>query len=337
MDLFQHLTTFVRIADTGSISKAARSLRLSVAMVSRHLRGLEQHLGADLMRRTTRRLDLTPAGHELLLRARAILAGVTDAEEAIRRGAAVSGTVVISLPVSFGLSHISPVFPALLAKHPRLELDLRFEDRLVDLLADGVDLAIRAGALPPDSPFVTAKKLATIERVVCASPAFLARYGPLDSVEALSAVPCVIQGPAPARWAFELADGPKVVTVEGRLHTNNVFALRDAALAGLGVARMPVWIVGDDLANGRLVRLVPDAKLPVVDVIAMYHRGAEGSAAVRGVIRFLEDEIPKRMETPTTRSRAGRRGAAPSVAGTERPRKGAGSTPRPARVIASAS
>jgi DNA-binding transcriptional LysR family regulator len=173
VDTLSLMTTFVCIADSGSISSAARSLRLSVPMASRHLRSLEQELGVALVRRTTRRLDLTEAGAELLPRARRLLREVDETRDAVRPAKGASGLLVVSAPVSFGLAQIAPLVPKLLEEHPRLSLELRFDDRVVDLLGEGVDLALRVGTPAPDSPFVVARRLATYERVLCATPAFL--------------------------------------------------------------------------------------------------------------------------------------------------------------------
>lgn len=290
------MTTFVRIADAGSISKAAASLRLSVAMASRHLRALEDDLGVELIRRTTRALALTEAGTEFLVRSRALLAGVSEARDVVRPGRGVAGVLSISLPVSFGLAQVGPLFPALLAVHPRLKLDLRFEDRVIDLLGDGVDLAIRAGMQPPDSPFVIARKLATVDRLLCASPAFLARHGRITSVDVLARLPCLIQGQAPTRWSFDTPEGPATVGVDGRVRTTNVIALREAALAGLGVARLPSWIVDEDLRKKRLVRVLETATMPRIEIYGMFHAGSKGSAAIHGVLDFLRAELPRRTK-----------------------------------------
>ena len=293
MDLLQHMNTFVRIADAGSISRAAASLHLSVAMASRHLRALENDLGVELIRRTTRALALTEAGAEFLVRSRAVLAGVSEARDIVRPGRGVSGMVSVSLPVSFGLSQIGPLFPAMLAAHPHLKLDLRFEDRVIDLLGDGVDLAIRAGLRPPDSPFVIARRLATIDRVLCASPAFIARHGRITTIAALARVPCVVQGPAPTRWSFDLPDGPTTVEVDGRVRSTSVIALRQAVLAGLGVARLPRFIVEEDLRKKRLARVLETAAMPIVEIFGMFHAGSKGSAAIRAVLDFLHDQLPR--------------------------------------------
>lgn len=154
-------------------------------------------MDAELVPRTTRRLTLTEPGAAFLLRSRALLASADEARDSVRPGQGPAGLMVVSLPVSFGLSQIRPLFPAMLEKYPRLQLDLRFEDRFVDLLTDGVDLAIRAGVAPPDSPFIIARKLATVERVLCAAPALLAQHGRVPSLDALPSFPCVVQGASP--------------------------------------------------------------------------------------------------------------------------------------------
>jgi hypothetical protein len=153
----------------------------------------------------------------------------------------------MSVPVSFRLAKIAPAIPKLLMKNPQLSLDIRFEDAVIDLLGDAVDLAIRCGFPPPDSPFVVSRRLASFERILCASPSFLKRAGTPTNVEDLADTRCVIVGAGATRWHFETLAGPREVVVEGRLRTSTVLAMREAALAGLGVAQMPEWLVADDL------------------------------------------------------------------------------------------
>ncbi len=289
------MTTFVRIAEAGSISRGARSLSLSVAMASRHLRALEDELGVELMRRTTHHLALTEAGAEFLARSRAVLASAEEAKDAVRPGDRAVGLVVVSLPVSFGLALIEPLFHSLLRDHPRLRLDLRFDDRAVDLLSEGVDLALRAGVAVPDSPFLVARRLASIPRVLCASPAFLARHEPIASTADLSRVPCVVQGAAPTRWQFVTREGVDAIVVDGRFRTNNVIALRNAVLEHEGVGRLPLWIVRDDLRAKRLARVLPGMELPSVPVHGVVHRGATTKVAVRAVLEHLQVELPARL------------------------------------------
>jgi DNA-binding transcriptional LysR family regulator len=295
VDTLSLMATFVRIADSGSISSAARSLRLSVPMASRHLRALEKELGASLVRRTTRRLDLTEAGVELLPRARRLLREVDEARDAVRPSRGASGLLVVSAPVSFGLAKVAPLVPRLLEAHPRLSLELRFDDRVVDLLGEGVDLALRVGVAPPDSPFLVARRLATYERVLCATPAFLKKHGAIKTVDALAGVACVILGGSPARWHFDTPDGPRSVAVEGRIRSNNVLALRDAALAGLGVVQLPRWLIVDELKRKRLVRILESASVPLVTVLGLVHADARRSSSLRLVQDFLARELPRAL------------------------------------------
>jgi len=287
------MTTFVRIADTGNISRAARSLGLSVAMASRHLRWLEDDVGVPLMRRTTRRLDLTEAGLDFVTRARAILAGVEEAKNVIRPGRGVAGRIVLSVPPSLGLGGIGPLVPALLDDNPRLRIELRFEDRVVDLLEDGVDVAVRAGRSPPDSPFVVARRLASFERVVCASPRLLAKTGRIDEVAKLAELPCVLHGAAPTAWEFQTADGRESVTVDGRLRTNNLVAVRDAVVAGLGIGWLPSWLADADLRTRRVKRVLDGATMLPISVYGLFHPQGRANAAVRAVLDCLASELPR--------------------------------------------
>jgi DNA-binding transcriptional LysR family regulator len=148
---------------------------------------------------------------------------------------------------------------------------------------------------PPDSPFLVARRLATYERVVCAAPSFVKKHGPVRTVDALRAIPCVILGAGQQRWEFTTPAGSKSVVVEGRVHSNNVLALRDAALAGLGVAQLPAWLVQADLEAKRLVRLLRGASLPIVNVLGLVHVDARRSHTLRLVQDFLAAELPRAL------------------------------------------
>src|SRR5208282_4654060 len=211
--MFRRMTTFVKIAESGNISRAARSLGMSVPMASRHLLWLEKELGVGLMRRTTHHLELTDAGRDFLPRARAILFGLDEAREAVGPGRGVVGRVVLAVQPAFGLERIVPQVPALLEKHPRLRLDLRFEDRAVDLIAEGVDVAIRAGPRPEDSSSVVMRRLGSYGLVVVAAPSFLAKFGPVETAGDLARAPCVILDTGPREWTFETGKGPMSVVV----------------------------------------------------------------------------------------------------------------------------
>ncbi len=284
--MLDQMTTFVRIAETGSITRAARSLGVSLPMASRHLRWLEQELGTALVHRTTRQLHLTDAGQDFATRARALLRGLDDAKQALRPGPSLAGRVVVTAPNALGTYQLSSILPSLAARHPRLRIDLRLEDRAIDLVKEGVDLAIRAAA-PPDHASLVARELATYNRVVCAAPSFLARQGPIDSLSALAKASCVLHGCGPAVWNFETPDGPKSITVDGPLCTNNVAIIRDAVLAGVGAAWLPDYVIGEELRDGRLVRLIPEAKLPLIRVFGIMPKHARQRATVRAVLDIL--------------------------------------------------
>jgi DNA-binding transcriptional LysR family regulator len=198
----------------GSITRAARSLGLSLPKASRHLSWLEQELGISLVHRTTRQLHLTDAGQQFATRARALLLGLDDAKQALRPGPVLAGQVVVTAPNALGTYELSSIMPSLAARHPRLRLELRLEDRAVDLVKEGVDLAIRAG-VPPDHASLVARELATYDRVLCAAPSFLAQHGAIDSFAALAAAPCVLHGCGPAVWNFETPEGQKSIRVDG--------------------------------------------------------------------------------------------------------------------------
>lgn len=309
--MLRQLTTFVRIADLGSISRAARSLHLSVPMASRHLAWLEKELGASLVRRTTRQLDLTDAGRELLDRARVVLSGLEEARQSVRPGPGAMGRLVLAVQPALGLAHIVPHVPAVLAQHPRLQLDLRLEARMVDLLADGVDVAIRAGVAPPDSTSVIARRLGAYELVVCASPSFIEAHGRVESAAELARVPFVVLDTSPRVWEWETANGRESVVPAGRVHTNDFFALRELVLAGLGVGCLPSWLAQEDLRRGRLVRLLTRATSPSVDVVAYYHGNSRGSGPIRALLDFLEPRL--RGGAPDVRGVTGARGSLDSA------------------------
>jgi DNA-binding transcriptional LysR family regulator len=287
--MFEQMTTFVRIAEMGSITRAARSLGLSLPMASRHLRWLEQELGTLLVHRTTRQLHLTDAGQEFATRARALLAGVDDAKQALRPGPSLVGRVVVTAPNGLGTYQLASIMPFLAATHPRIRIELRLDDRAVNLVKEGVDLALRAGP-PPDRASLVARELATFERVVCATPSFVARHGAIDSLAALAAAPCILHGCGQVGqtvWPFETPEGPKSITVDGPLRANNVAVVREAILAGVGAGWLPKYVIREDLGDGRLVQLLPEAKLPPIRIYGIMPKQARQVRTVRAVLDFL--------------------------------------------------
>jgi DNA-binding transcriptional LysR family regulator len=296
------MATFVRIAEAGNISRAARSLGLSVGMASRHLSWLEHELGAALMRRTTRSIQLTPAGRDLLVRASAILSGVAEAREAMRPGRGAAGRVVLAAQPAFGLVRLAPLIPSLLARHPRLQLELRFLDRRVDFVTDGVDVGILTGVRPPKSASLALRRLGTYEIAICAAPKLADSLAPIRKVSDLERAPCVVLDTGPATWSF--ATGEAIVA-RGRVHTNDLLATRELVRGGVGVAWLPVWLADEDLRSGRLVRILPDAAPPTVEVFALYPRESRELPAVRAVLDHAIEGLGQEKYLPgPRRSRA---------------------------------
>jgi DNA-binding transcriptional LysR family regulator len=286
------LRLFLRVLDAGSISLAGRQLGVSAAVASQRLKRLESRLGVRLFHRTTRRLEPTAEGTWLAERGRASieeLARVTDALG--RAGREISGTLRVSVPESFGRQHISPLLPAFLEQHPRLALNMQFSDQVVDLVASGLDLAIRIGSLQDSS--AVAQRLATDRRVLCASPAYLRRRGAPRTLEELESHECLLLRAGSGLrfpWRFVTAAGVAQPRVRGRFETNLGEALRDAALAGLGIALHSTWHVCDDLHAGRLQLVLPD--VPPVDA-GIYAVAPERRkpARVRAFIDHLEAQF----------------------------------------------
>ena len=280
---------FVAVAAQESFSGAARSLGLSKSVVSKQVGRLEQALGARLLNRTTRRVSLTEAGLAFHRGSLEALAAAEAAEAAVSRLAeAPRGRLRISAPVSFSVRHLGPLLTEFLARYPQITLDLTLNDRRVDLVEEGFDLALRIGVL--DDSSLIARKLAPSPLVLCAAPAYLARWGAPAAPRDLTDHDCLIYGhqPGPAQWHFQGPDGRRSVRVRGRLEANNGDLLRAAALDGAGIALLPQFIVGGDIAAGDLARLLPDWDCPSPSAIyAVYPTSRQLSPKVRVCIDYL--------------------------------------------------
>ena len=265
MDRLDELAMLVAVIDTGGLAAAGRKLRRSPAAMTRALAALEERMGARLIERTTRRLAPTEAGRDLADRARRLLA---DYEVALQAPApdAVRGTLRITGPTIFGGRHLMPVVSDFLAEYPGVQADLTLHDRNLDLIEGELHVALRIGPLADSSLLV--RRLGTVRRVVIASPAYLDRRGaPLEPADlsAHDTILTTVVSPTP-EWRFEAQGRARAVRLEPRLRVNDVEAALSAVLAGRGVGRALSYQVADDLAQGRLVRLLRDfepAPLPV--------------------------------------------------------------------------
>ncbi len=289
MDRLTALEVFVKVVESQSFAAAARQLGLSPAMASKHIQALEERLGARLLNRTTRRLSLTEVGRGYYERSRQVLADLEDADRAagdLQR--APRGRLKVNAPFSFGIRHVGPAVAAYLATYPEVSIDLDLNDRYVDILAEGVDLALRVGRLSDSS--LIARRLAPIRLVAFASPAYLARHGTPRTPQELAAHNCLLYTYAATadEWRFIGPDGADaVVRVSGRLAANNGDVLLAAAVDGLGIALGPTFIAGEHVQAGKLVTLLPGYAPPEVALYAVYPPGRHLSAKLRSFVDFL--------------------------------------------------
>jgi DNA-binding transcriptional LysR family regulator len=301
MDYFASMRAFVRAVELGSFSKAAAEEGVKVSTVSRYVTALEADLGAALFNRSTRRLHLTEVGARFHEDAARILAEVADARQtAASLNARPQGLLKITMPGAFGRRHVVPHLRDFLDEHPDIRVDATLTDETVDLIASGADLAVRIGALA-DSRLV-AKRLAPQRRSVVASPAYLCGHPQITGPADLAGHECLgfALQPKPA-WYFRPAGPPEgaeplEVAVSGRLRANDSEALLEAAVAGVGVALLPNWLTGADIAAGRLAVILPQwealiAPGPERAIWGVYPPKRVVSPKVRAFLTFLERRI----------------------------------------------
>lgn len=264
MERIGDLDLFLRALDLGSISAAARSLDVSVAVASQRLKRLEKQLGVRLLHRTTRHLHPTPEGALLAERGRALAEDMEALTTELRQsGTEPSGTLRMTASASFGRQYLSPLLPGFLARYPRVKISLDLADAYQELAGSGYDLAVRIGALV-DSNLV-AHKIATNRRVLCASPRYLAKHGTPRVPADLAQHECLVLLGSSGRqdvWRMSDHNGrEEAVRVSGRFECNFGEALRDAAVGGLGIAQHSTWHICDDLREGRLVQVLPQHRI----------------------------------------------------------------------------
>lgn len=293
MDRLAALEAFAKVAETQSFSEAARRLRSSKSAVSRHVAALEADLGARLLHRTTRSLTLTEAGRSYYERASRILADLEEADASVSQlQAAPRGRLRVNAPMSFGFLHLAAALGDFLTRYPEIELDVALTDRFVDLVDEGVDVAVRIGNLSDSS--LVARRLAVIRRVVCASPDYLKARGVPQTPDDLKAHDCLINTNMGAgrEWRFAHADGkPWPVEVNGRMHSNNGDMLRVAALRGHGFVDLPTFIVGEDLKAGTLVGVLEPYVAQHLTLNAVYPTARHLSPKVRAFVDFLSQRF----------------------------------------------
>jgi len=293
MDRLEEMRTFVGVVEAGSITGASERLGIAKSAVSRRLADLEERLSVQLFRRTTRRLDLTDTGRSFYERCLRILADVEEAELAVsQEHGDLQGRLRVAVPLSFGLNHLGPAIDAFLRTHPGIEFDLDLNDRQVDLLAEGFDLAVRIAELA-DSTLI-ARRLAPVRHVVCASPAYLAEHGTPHSPVELAEHNCLIyaNAPNPGVWAYTDSTGRQgSVQVRARLRANNGDCLRQAAEDGHGIVLEPSFIVHRAIEARKLRPILTEFQWPTIYAHAVYPRTRHLSRRVRAFVDFLAERF----------------------------------------------
>lgn len=291
MDRLSAMSMFVRVVETGSFSAVAKEIHTTQPTISKNIAELESWLGAKLLNRSTRSLRLTESGADYYERCVAILQEVEEAEQSVGQLQTLpKGVVRISTVVAFGRLHIVPRLAEFFASYPDIHIDVRMNDRIVDLVEEGVDVAFRMGKLPDSS--LVAKTLCSSPMVTVATPGYLKSHGIPQHPRELKEHDCVIY----TEWARShdidyLEEGePLRVRVDGRLLTNNSEAMRAALLSGLGIAKAPKWLVGDALKSGELVSILADYQTNPVDIHAVYPSGRHLPSKVRCLIDFFAEQ-----------------------------------------------
>jgi DNA-binding transcriptional LysR family regulator len=292
MNKLLQMQAFAEVIRSGSFVAAAEALGMSKAAVSRHVGELEARLGVRLLHRTTRRLSLTEEGQVFQARCQEILSSVDEAEDEISsQTGTASGQLRISAPTTYGVRHLAPLWGAFREQHPNVTLDITLADRVVDLIEEGYDLAVRIGELANSS--LVSRRLASTRIILCASPRYLEMHGtprhPSDL--ATHSVLAYSYWSGKDEWRFTGPDGPVAVRTQPWLTTNSGEICQAVALAHQGVILQPSFVVEDDLAAGRLVELMPEYKSVELGVYAVYPTRKHVPAKVRALIGFLVEAL----------------------------------------------
>ncbi len=294
MDRIGDLHLFLRVLDLGSISAAARSLDLSVAVASQRLKRLEKTLGVRLIHRSTRQLRVTAEGAALAEQGRPLVEDLEALTSSLKKAAKdVSGTLRVTVPAAFGRQYISPLLPTFLARHPRLRVSIDMSDPMQDLVGEGFDLAIRIGQV--QEPNLIARRLTNNRRLLCAAPTYLKRHGAPASPEDLRKHDCLLmmgaKGPRD-QWVLSAPDGTETtIKVHGRLESNMGEVIRDAAIAGMGISLHSTWHVCEDLLAGRLTQILPEYQLAPSAIYAVMPPRRIMLPRVRVFIDFLVEHF----------------------------------------------
>lgn len=286
------LPVFVSVIEQGSFSKAAEKLGLTKSAVSKRITELESQLGVKLLHRTTRKLSLTEAGERYFEYALVALRAAQEAEDAATELQNVpKGILRVSALMSFGRLHLAPMIPAFLKQYPRIELHMTMNDRGTDIIAEGFDVAVRVGEY--GKAVSTAKKIAPLHSVLCASPDYIAEHGLPAVPAALTHHNCILYTyhTVVNEWVFFQAGETETVRVSGNYQVNNSEALRESLVQGLGIGRLPTFIAGEDIQAGRLVPLFEEYVMPHKTLYAVFPEKQYLPEKVRVFIKFVIQKL----------------------------------------------
>ncbi|AOY91032.1 LysR family transcriptional regulator [Cupriavidus sp. USMAA2-4] len=284
------MQVFCTVVDKGSFIAAAEPLDMSKAAVSRHVNALEARLGVRLLQRTTRRLSLTEAGRGFYQQAREVLGLMDAAESAVASGAVEpSGVLRLSAPLSFGIQHLAPLWADFLRAHPRIELDISLNDRVVDLVEEGFDMAVRIARLQDSS--LIGRRLASTRMRLCAAPSYLARHPPLATPADLAAHPVIAYSHFATRneWRFTGPEGEVSVQTHSTVRCNNGDTCRAIAIGGGGILLQPSFMLYQDLRRGDLVEILPAYRSVELGIYAVYPSRKHLPPKVRALIGYLAE------------------------------------------------
>ena len=289
MNRFENMDSFIRVVEAGSISGAAERLNVAKSAVSRRLKELEKHLGVELFHRTTRQMNLTDTGRAFYHQAVRILDDVLEAEIATSQAhGTLKGSLKIALPSTFGLMHMGPIINDFIKEHPQIEFDLDFNDREVDLIQEGFDLAIRIANLPDSS--LIARRIAPVKTVICASPDYLKQMGIPQSPEDLIEHKCLVYSLQRdfEYWHLTDANGNEIKTkIYPYLKASTGEFLKEAAVDGQGIILVPTFIAYKEIENGSLIPLLKDYTSPQINAYAIYPQTRHLSQRVRAFVDLL--------------------------------------------------
>jgi DNA-binding transcriptional LysR family regulator len=296
MDRLHTMRVFVRVVEAGSFAGAADALDLSPAAVTRNLADLEGHLGTRLLHRNTRHLSLTDAGAEYYERCRQLLDGIEQAELAAGRLVRDPvGKLRIGAPVAFFLHYLVPWLNEYGQRFPRVRMDVSLSDRSVDVVGEGFDVCLRVARKLDDG--LVARRLGSARMVTSASPAYLAQRGVPRTPAELTQHVCLREAQQRDLWIFKDGDREQAVHVRGNLAVDSGYALRAAALAGMGIVLQPHYVLAEDLRSGKLTQILRDYRAPDMGIYAVYPSQRHLSAKVRGFVDFVAEKLPSTKES----------------------------------------